>query len=157
MSLFEDENYTYRDTFFIHFDSASRPTGEAVQRCIAKIDDKYEIENLRENDGKFESITIRSPHDSSAMDIIFVQGDEVTEQVEELVSEFRDMTLTGDELSKLKSLKSSSARFDIFHFEQKSAFGGEDMLDPGGLFLVMEKLAAICDGVGIDPQSRTLL
>lgn len=157
MSLFENEQYLYRDTFFVHFDASNRPSGEEIRNCIAEIDETCELKNLRETDDKFESVTVMSPHDSSAMDITFVKGDEVAEQIEELMGEFRTMTLSGDDMSKLKTLASCNARFDIFHFEKRSETGEDDMLDPGGLLLVMEKLASVCKGVGLDPQSRTLL
>jgi hypothetical protein len=158
VSLFEDENYVYRDTFFIHFEDGNRPTGEQVKSCIESLGEKYEFSGLREADGKFESVTIRSPHDSSAMDISYVVGEEVTEQIAGLMSDFRTITLSGDDHVKLKKLDGCNARFDIFHFEHKSdAPEGEDMLDPGGLLLVMERLASVCDGIGLDPQSKTLL
>ena len=70
--------------------------------------------------------------------------------------EFKTITLMGDDSKKLKQLSECNARFDIYHFEQTS--GGEDeMLDPGGLLLVIEKLAEIAKGVGLDPQSNSLL
>ena len=103
MSLFEDETYVYRDTFFVHFQNQNRPTGGQVKAAIASLGDKYELSNLRENDGRFESLTIRSPHDSSAMDITFVQGEEVTEQVKDLMGEFRTITLSGDDHKKTEN------------------------------------------------------
>ncbi len=158
MSLFEDENYIYRDTFFIHFADDHRPTGAEVKSCIESLGEKYEFADLRESDGKFESVTIRSPHDSSAMDISYVAGEEVVEQVAALMLDFRTITLSGDDHRKLKKLDDCNARFDIFHFEHKSdGPEGEELLDPGGLLLVMERLASVCDGVGLDPQSKTLL
>lgn len=158
MSLFEDENYVYRDTFFIHFEDENRPTGQEVKSCIESLGEKYEFSNLRETDGKFESVTIHSPHDSSAMDITYLAGGEVLEQVADLMKDFRTITLSGDDHQKLRKLDSCNARFDIFHFEHKSdAVTEEEMLDPGGLLLVMERLATVCQGVGLDPQSKTLL
>lgn len=155
MSLFEDENYVYRDTFFIHFENEHRPSGDQIKACIESLGEKYEFNNLREDDGKFESVTIRSPHDSSAMDISFVSGEEVLEQVADLMKDFRTITLSGEDHKKLQKLDQCNARFDIFHFEHKS--DGEELLDPGGLLLVMERLADVCQGVGLDPQSKTLL
>ena len=50
------------------------------------------------------------------------------------------------------------ARFDIFFFEQVTdGTSGDEFLDPGGLLLVMEKLASVCDGIGLDPQSNALM
>lgn len=158
MSLFEDERYVYRDTFFVLFESANRPTTEQVEKMLKALGDKYEPASLRSSEGFFESVTIRSPHDSSAMDITLVQGEEVVEQVAELYAEFRGSTLAGDDLDKLKKLSHCNARFDVFHFEQVSmGTDDEEMVDPGGLLLVMERLAATCDGLGIDPQSKVML
>ena len=158
MSLFEDDTFVYRDTFFIHFEIEDRPTGAQVKSCIDALGDKYELSELRETDGQFESLTIRSPHDSSAMDITFVEGEEVLEQIADLMRDFKTITLSGDDHQKLTKLSKCNARFDIYHFEQKSdPTIEEEMLDPGGLLLVMERLASVCQGVGLDPQSKTLL
>lgn len=136
---------------------ANRPSAARLRECIDGLNEHHEIVDLIEQGGEFVSATIRSPHDSSAMDIIYVEGEEVREQVSDLMSEFKTMTLTGDDLKKLPRLQNCDARFDVFLFEQSMAPGDEGMLDPGGLLLVMEQLAEMCDGVGIDPQSKTLL
>ncbi len=62
MSLFENDNYDYRDTFFVLFENHNRPGGTAVKTAIEQIADNYELKNLREVDGTFESVTIISPH-----------------------------------------------------------------------------------------------
>lgn len=156
MSLFEDTAYDYRDTFFVHFEIGDRPTATKVEEAIVSLGDKYELTNLKASEGQFESVTVKSPHDSAAMDISFVHGEEVIEQVKELMDEFRNITLQGDEHKKLLKLNDCNARFDIFLFEQTSG-SEEEVLDPGGLFLVMEKLVATCQGVGLDPQSNALI
>ena len=143
MSLFEDETYLYRDTFFVLFEAGNRPSGTAVRDCIATIDEKCLISDLKATDGAFDSVTVKSPHDRAAMDIVFVQGEEVIEQIADLIVDFQQITLTGDEMGKLKSLKTCTARMDVFHFEEASATDSGDMLDPGGLLLVMEKLVGL--------------
>ena len=156
MSLFEDSSYDYRDTFFVHFQVENRPSADDVKTTIASLGSKYELSKLVEDEGGFVSATIKSPQDNSAMDISLVQGEEVLEQVKGLMDEFKTITLMGDDQSKLTTLSDCNARLDIYHFEQTS--GGEDeMLDPGGLLLVMEKLAKLAKGVGLDPQSNSLL
>ncbi len=156
MSLFEDSSYDYRDTFFVHFQIENRPSVSAIETTITSLGSKYELLNLKEEDGQFVSATIKSPQDNSAMDISLVQGEEVLEQVKDLIIEFRTITLVGDDQAKLKILTECDARLDIYHFEQTSG-GEDDMLDPGGLLLVMEKLAEVTQGVGLDPQSNSLL
>ena len=88
MSLFKDGQFVYRDTFFVYFQQSDRPTAEQVQAVLAELGDKYECGELRQSDGKFESISVRSPQDYSAMDITFVAGDEVREQVKDMMNEF---------------------------------------------------------------------
>lgn len=156
MSLFEDSSYDYRDTFFVHFSVENRPSANAVKNAIESLGSKYELLNLVEDESQFVSATIKSPQDNSAMDLSFVHGEEVLEQIKDLMVEFKHLTLVGDDQAKLKILSECNARLDIYHFEQTS--GGEDeMLDPGGLLLVMAKLAELAKGVGLDPQSSSLL
>lgn len=156
MSLFEDSSYIYRDTFFVFFDPENRPSSDKVEACFSELGKKYEVQNVRSSDGDFESITVKSPYDFSAMDITYVEGEEVSAQIKDLMEEFRTMTLVGDDHKKLARVKGSSARFDVFHFE-KLREDEADALDPGGLLIVMEKLAELSDGVALDPQSQTFL
>ena len=160
MSLFEDEAYIYRDTFFVYLKEENRPATQAAADCFAELGAKYEVGEIRELDGRFGSVTVKSPQDYSAMDIAFVTGEEVTEQIQDLMLEFRTMTLTGDDREKLENFQQCNARFDVFHFEEQSNVGGggpDEMIDPGGLLLVIEKLATLTGGVALDPQSQTLL
>ncbi len=159
MSLFSDSKYQYRETYFVLFEKKNQPDPEAIEAAFAQLGPRYETVQTKMNDDGFESMTIRSPHDFSAMDITCVEGDEVVAQIKGIQDEFRTMTLSGDDMKKLMRLKEFDARFDIFHFEEVGDAGpGEDeFLDPGGLLLVLEKLADVCDGVSLDPQSQTLM
>lgn len=157
MSLFEDDNYQYIDTYFVYFNDENCPTEKAVVDALSSGSEKYELTNIRAQDGDFRSITVRSPHDSSGLDITYVQGEEVVEQIEELMTEFRQISLEGDDFAKLKMIGQANARLDVFQFERVSDSPGQEMIDPGGLFLVMGKLNQITEGVGLDPQSKTLI
>ncbi len=157
MSLFEDSRYQYRDTFFVFFDKENRPEVDKIQACLAELGPKYDVTNVRNPDADFESITVLIPHDCSAMDIAYEEGEEVASQVEEVMQEFQTVTLAGDDSKKLLQIQNSTARFDIFHFEQVSISGEDEVLDPGGLLLVMQKLCELVGGVGLDPQSQALL
>lgn len=158
MSLFEDNRFVYRDTFFVYFKAHDRPDADKVKMFLAEMGDKFETTNLKESDGKLESMTIHSPQDYSAMDVTFLAGEEVIEQVSEMMNDFKLMTLTGDDQKKLQVFQDCDARFDVFHFEQVAEGQEEDeILDPGGLLLVMGNLAELCNGVSLDPQSQTLL
>ncbi len=157
MSLFEDSRYQYRDTFFVFFEKQNRPSLDKIESTLAELGTRYQTIKSMEKEGEFESLTFVSPYDYSAMDIAVVEGEEVLTQINELMEEFKTMTLTGDDSSKLTLLGSCNARFDIFHFEQVEDVGEDEFLDPGGLLLVMEKLSELCEGVALDPQSHSLM
>jgi hypothetical protein len=162
MSLFENEQYRWRETYFVLFHQNDRPNLADVQETLASLGDQYQIVEQRGDDsGHFESLTIISPDDFAAMDITYLAGEEVKEQVGELGDELEDATLTREEKQKLKRLKTCDARFDVYHFEQV-VLGPvdeeeESYLDPGALLIVLERLARMCRGVGVDPQSGTLV
>ncbi len=159
MSLFGDSKYQYRETYFVLFEKSNQPTPQQIEKSLAELGSRYETVDVRMQGDQFESMTVRSPHDFSAMDITFVEGEEVTNMIRKLQDDFRTMTLTGDEMKKIARLKDFDCRFDIFHFEEigEAVPGDDEFLDPGGLLLVLEKLAECCDGIALDPQSQTLM
>ncbi len=160
MSLFGDRNYQYRDTYFVLFNRIHRPSETKLKAILHELGAKFETSELRHNDGHVESLTLIDPQDYSAMDIAYVEGDDVTSQIDEIREEFRAITVRGEDVDKLKRLKDFDARFDIFHFEQvvdEAEGDDEEYVDPGGLLLVMEKLVQLCHGVGYDPQSQSLI
>ena len=159
MSLFENDQYEYTDTFFVFFKRENLPLASAVKNAIAELGDRYEFGKIVFREEQFEAMTVLSPQDFSAMDIVLDLNAEVETQIEGLVSDFRALTLTGDDRSKLEKFKTCDARFDLFHFE-KQVNGAQDpdaFIDPGGLLIILEKLRGLCDGVGLDPQSQMLL
>ena len=154
MSLFEDEQYEYCDTFFIYLKDENRPTLKEVNAALDQLGHRCVVENARERDGKFESATIKFASDCSAMDIVYVNGPEVKAQLAEIKEELRTLTLTDDAQKGVKKMGSCESRFDIFHFEEQNANTEDEFLDPGGLLTVVGAISAICDGVGYDPQSQ---
>jgi len=163
MSLFENGEFQWRETFFVLFDQDQRPTGQQMRQAIEKLGDRLTVSEFRQDDkGRFESMTVLAPDDFSAMDVSCVSGDEVKEQVPELVKELRpNLDLPEDE-EQLTLISGATARLDIFHFEQHSfSFDSdgaeEDFMDPGGLLIVLRQLAELCGGVVVDPQSASVL
>ncbi len=159
VSLFSDNNYQYRETYFVLFPHENRPAPDKLQSVLANLGPKYEtVDVVIRDDGGLESLTVKSPTDFSAMDITYTHGEEVTTQISTLMEDMRTMTLSGDDLKKLTRLKECDARFDIFHFEESSTASPDDeFLDPGGLLIVLNSLSELCDGVSLDPQSQTLM
>ena len=159
MSLFGDDQYQWRETYFVLFREADRPFVDSVSAEFAD-DDRIEVANIiGDESGRLESLTLRAPDDFSAMDITFVKGDEVKEQVDQLLRELARTTLDETERGKLDQLGECDGRFDVFHFEQVQMYdeAAEEILDPGGLLIVLEKLSRLSRGVVVDPQSGSLL
>ena len=157
MSLFEDERYEFQDTFFVFFKKDSLPTAKAVQDAIGELGTRFQLAKVTDNETMFETAMIHAPHDRSAMDVIVVEGEEVTNQIVELIAEYRNLTLSGDDRDKLGGIKDCDIRMDVFHFGQRGGTVEDDFLDPGGVLLVLGKLAGLCDGIAMDPQSQVLL
>jgi hypothetical protein len=159
MSLFENDAYQWRETYFVLFEEKLRPKTKKVVKAVEELGQEYELADVRsDEEGRCESFTLYSPRDYAAMDVSYVAGEEVTEQVEQLRKDLRSMPLTPEEQSKLKILPRCTARFDVYHFEHVVGMEEEDeMLDPGSLLLVLERLAALCRGVAFDPQAGTVI
>ncbi|MBN2291566.1 MAG: hypothetical protein JXM70_04015 [Pirellulales bacterium] len=164
MSMFENDNYRWRETYFVQFDKKKRPTLEQVQKRLTIMGDQCELATARaDEDGRFESLTIIAHEDFAALDISYIEGDEVLEQGEQFAAE-----LTGsececevEEAKKLALLEKYDGRFDVLHFEQVTESGEredpDEMLDPSSLLLVLDILVDMTDGVAVDPQCGTLM
>ena len=161
MSLFENEAYRWRETYFVVFRKKNRPSADALLELLKTLGSRYEVQDVRRDEQeRFESLTLLSPDDFAAMDISYVVGEEVKEQVEQLSEELENAQLTDLERRKWERLKTFDARFDIYHFEQvvlPDEGDDESFLDPGALLIVLQRLAKLCHGVGVDPQSGTLV
>ena len=82
MSLFENEEYRWRDTYFVLFHAKNRPSAGETLQAIEALGPRFQVQETRcDEEGRFESLTLVSPDDFSAMDISFITGDEVEEQV----------------------------------------------------------------------------
>ncbi len=164
MSLFESDEYQWRETYFVFFDAAQRPAGEDFHALLKELNPRYEVTDLRsDDDGKFESLTLVSPDDYAAMDISCITGDEVREQVVELAEELRS-NATSDEMPAIRRVSKCTGRIEVYHFEQLVFVGSatdndeaDDFMDPGSLLVVLEKIAGFCDGIVVDPQTGSLL
>lgn len=161
MSLFADSRYQWRETYFVLFDKLHRPSAADVQKSLSELG-KLEIQEVQgEEAGLLESLTVLSHADAAGMDITFVVGEEVKEQIAELKKEWKGQKFTPEEQAKVQRALAANARFDIYHFEEigDSFLDNEEdeILDPATLLLVLARLARLCHGVGIDPQAGTVL
>jgi hypothetical protein len=90
MSLFADGRYQWRETYFVLFDRQHRPLAADVKHVLAELGSRIEIHELAaEEAGKLESMTVLSHADAAGMDVTYVEGDEVKEQIAQLRQEWR--------------------------------------------------------------------
>lgn len=161
MSLFEDDNYRWRETYFVLFQQADRPTAAAIQSALCELAPRVQVRELRAGErGELESLTLVSPDDFAAMDVSYVCGEEVVEQIREFSQEITDSAMCEEDRRKWSQMVQCDARFDIYHFEQVCNDSDEEddgFLDPGSLLIVLQRLASLCQGFGLDPQSGTIL
>jgi len=162
MSMFENDQYRWRETYFVLFESSKRPTLEKVQQTLHKLNSRFALTNLSANEaGGLESLTVLSPDDFAALDICYLDGEEVLEQGAELAEELDTTDCRAEDRDRLNRIRQCNARFDVLHFEQVINFddGGEpdEMLDPSTLLVVLEALASETGGLAIDPQAGTFL
>ena len=161
MSLFADGRYHWRETYFVLFDSHHRPKAAEVKRALDDLAPRIELQELVANEaGHLDSVTVLCHADAAGMDIIYVEGDEVKEQIVQIKQEYKGRKIDPKEKPKWDRLLAATARFDIFHFEEISDFPDEEdegPLDPGTLLLVLGRLAKLCHGESLDPQTGELL
>jgi len=163
MSMFEDDRYRWRETYFVLFDARKRPTLARMSQCLKAAGPRFVLTNASGDEaGQFESVTVLSPDDFAAMDVVYVEGEEVVEQVGQLIKDMKFTICEADDEAKLKRIRHCNGRFDVLHFEQVTEPGDEDeagdeMLDPGAILLVLAALAKLTGGVAIDPQSGTVI
>lgn len=164
MSMFEDSRYQWRETCFVYFGREHRPKLETVLQAIRQVGPQYDVRHPQaDSEGRFESMTIIAPDAYAAMDICYVEGPEVREDIEKQIKELNSPDLTREERERLATLKRCDARFDILHFERlpedwddsDDDFG--ELFDPSALIVILETLKRLTSGVGLDPQSGMII
>jgi hypothetical protein len=159
-----DELLEWRDTYFILFQQADRPTLTQVEAAITESSKRLKLENLEaDDDGLFESVLVQAPQDNAALEISYETGDAVIQQSADLAKQLKD-ELKGNQL---KRMLKADARLDVMLFErvQDDSFSGDEddaewqaaSLDPSSLLNVVEALAKLTGGLPIDPASGAIL
>jgi hypothetical protein len=98
------------------------------------------------------------------MDVCYIEGEEVTEQSDEMIKELKKAYSGVAPPVPWKQLQEYSARLDVLHFEQIIEEIGDDfdeddgdMLNPSALLIVLNALATLTCGVIVDPQAGLIL
>ena len=158
MSLFGDPCFEYLETYFVLYNAKNHPLGSQVIEAIEKLGAQIEIVERNQRVDTFESATLVAPSDRSGVDIALIDDpEEVAEQVEELAGKFQQMSLSAEERERLDSLQDCDARFDVYHFAERSS-DESDSADPSTLFAILQSLGEITNGIAImDAQSPALI
>jgi hypothetical protein len=162
MSMFDNDLYRWRETYFVLFHAARRPTLKAVEKRLATLNAHYVLTNCRsDGHGRFDSLSVVSPDDFAALDVSYLGGKEVREAAVTLAKELRSDTVRREDPGKLKCLAECDGRFDVLHFEMvtdgETAEEADEVFDPSTLLLVLEALVDLTGGIAVDPQSGTIL
>lgn len=160
MSLFERGNYRWRETYLIFFDREHRPVAEIVQSAVRRLGDRFEILDVQSNaTGHLDTMTIVIRGESSAMDILYTSGEDLDEQLPEVLDDLRRNPEAMSCQAQMEAVSGATARLDILHFQRASDDDAQsdDDADPSSLFVVLDCLGHLCRGVAVDPQSACFL
>jgi hypothetical protein len=164
MSVEDNDQLEWRDTYFILFQQSSRPTLTQVEAAITEASPRLQLENLvADDDGMFESVLVQAPQDNAALEISYETGDAVVQQCADLAKQLK-RELDGKQLAKMLR---ADARLDVMLFERvrDNAWGDQEDdedwetggLDPSSLLGVVEALAKLTGGLPIDPASGSVM
>ncbi len=164
MSVGNDEQLEWRDTYYVLFQQADRPTLTQVEAAVTESSRRLKLENLEaDEDGMFESVLVQAPQDNAALEISYERGEAVAEQSVELAKQMKD------ELGpkQLQRILKADARLDVMLFERVRDDVADidddeedweaSALDPSSLLNVVGALAKLTHGLPIDPASGAVL
>src|SRR4051794_27986639 len=70
MSELDDGQFCWRDTYFVWFLSARRPTAAELKKVLSGLPEHYVVgKPVEDETGRFESISVQSPADHAALEI----------------------------------------------------------------------------------------
>ena len=123
MTLFDDDRYNWRETYFVYFESAHRPKLTEVRRALKTYAPLFTIlDSKAEPEGNLVEMTIASYENHAALEIVYREGSDVQAEAQHFVRSLANEA-TEEELSHLQKIERCMARFDIQHFEQTAGTG----------------------------------
>jgi hypothetical protein len=118
MTLFEDDRYNWRETYFVYFESPNRPKLSPVRRALKTHAPLLNINDIKADSyGNLLSMTLASYEDHAALEIVSREGNEVLSDVRHLVHTLKEEA-SADDISQLQRIALCTMRLDIHHFEQ---------------------------------------
>jgi hypothetical protein len=156
----ESDDFRWRETYFVLFSASRRPTIKQLERALARLHRRFQVQSADASEGGgIASVTLLAPQDHAAVEVNYLEGEELAAQTRDLLDELRNSGAAELDPARLNRLRNCDAGFEVMHFEQSPAEddADESEFDPGALLMVLDALVDLTDGVGVDPQSGTLL
>ena len=118
MTLFDDNRYDWRETYFVYFESAHRPKLPEVRRALRIHAPFLSISNIKADpDGNLVEMTIASYEDHAALEIVYREGNDILTEARHLARSLKEEA-SEEERLKLQKIVHCKTRFDVHHFEQ---------------------------------------
>ena len=127
MSLYDDDRYTWRETYFVLFgDLQRRPLLDELKRGLQHGSLKI-LGSATNPEGRLRTLTVASYENHSALEIVFRYGPQVTAEIDDLVRTL-EKGCTHKERDRLHAMKHWTAKFDVLHFEQSAGTAAFDVV-----------------------------
>ena len=92
MSLFDNPEYRWRETYLLFHKKTNRTSVDKIRHAISGIRGHYQIEQLVANEhGDFESATVFAEEAFSAIDMIYIEDEQIHEQILEIQTEMKEV------------------------------------------------------------------
>lgn len=118
MSLFEDNRYEWRETYFVYFESSHRPKLPEVRRALQSYASFFTIlQSKADANGNLVEMTIASYEDHAALEVVYREGKDILEEAKHLAKTLKK-DASVEERPLLQKIVQYKSRFDVHHFEQ---------------------------------------
>jgi hypothetical protein len=155
----ENDQYQWRETYFIWFESPRRPSLSEAEEVVRHLRGHFELDSGEADaDGLLTALTVRSREDHAALEIECAAGPDVLSEGATVAAELNSGDVDPDKLARLKRC---DARIEVMHFEEVIDAPPEqdpdDMFDPSALLVVLDALVRLTHGICVDPQAGAIM
>ena len=118
MTLFDDDRYDWRETYFVYFESSLRPKLPDVRRALKAYAPFFNILSSKADaEGNLAEMTIASYEDHAALEIIYREGNDILAEARHLARSL-EKDASEEERAQLQKIVQCKTRLDVHHFEQ---------------------------------------
>ena len=123
MTLFDDDRYAWRETYFVCFESSHRPKLPDARRALQTHAPLLEVLDAQADEHEnLVMLTLASYEDHAAVEVVYREGNDILDEAKHLFHTLRG-DATAKELLRLQKIVHWRTRFDVHHFEQTAATG----------------------------------